>query len=60
MESTIQKIKKDITAYISDASKENRNNLIDDLTMFLTQEYDRTNREHLAAIIVASNILKMV
>ena len=60
MESTIQKIKKDITSYISDASKENKNNLINDLTMFLTQEYDRTDREHLSIIIAVSNTLKMV
>ena len=60
MESTIQKIKKDITAYISDASKENKNNLINDFTMFLTQEYDRTDREHLYIIIAVSNTLKMV
>ena len=60
MESTIQKIKKDITSYISDASKENKNNLINDLTMFLTQEYDRTDREHLSIILAVSNTLKMV
>ena len=55
----MDKLINSIIKYCDNPSKENRNELMNYLHGFITQEYDRSNREHVATFLAAWNALKL-
>jgi hypothetical protein len=55
----MNELKNIIIKYCDDTSKENKIELMNCLFKFMTQEYDRSNREHVATFLMAWNALKL-
>ena len=56
----MNELKNIIIKYCDNSSKENRNELMNCLHNFITQEYDRSNRGHVATFLAAWNALKLI
>lgn len=55
----MNELKNIIIKYCDDASKENKIELMNCLFKFMTQEYDRSNRGHVATFLATWNVLKI-